>query len=101
MPYCARFPVLGINDINPVAYRSGPAPLYFDRLPLPDLQFYDTYELFDVHSCPQDGAKPVGYDLLRPLFAPVTPGDPSNLGQYAPWFYINNTQIPTYVRKPD
>ncbi len=56
---------------------------------------YDGFVFWDVPSCPAS-PKEVNDKLLGPLFAPLDPGDPTKLGQYGPWFYLNQKQVPVY-----
>lgn len=56
---------------------------------------WDGFVFWNVPSCPATPQR-VNDKVLKPLFAPLDPGDPSKLGQYGPWFYLNQRQILVY-----
>jgi hypothetical protein len=56
-------------------------------------QYYDAYVLWN-HQSPFIGAQPVSSQVLTPLFAPLNLDDPSQLGQYQPWFFTKGSEIP-------
>ena len=56
---------------------------------------WDGFVFWNVPSCPATPQK-VNSKVLAPLFAPLDPDDPTRLGQYGPWFYLNQTQVPVY-----
>ena len=57
---------------------------------------YDGFVFWNYPSCPASPQQ-VNSKVLGPLFAPLDPGDATQLGQYGPWFYLNQTQVPSYV----
>jgi len=56
---------------------------------------YDGFVFWNYPRCPASPQK-VNSNVLGPLFAPLDPGDSTKLGQYGPWFYLNQTQVPYY-----
>jgi hypothetical protein len=82
----------GVNGTTVWAFPSGPNG-QTPSAPPHDGQWYDGYIFWDTPTCTTQHQL-VNNGAVTDLFAPLDPNDTSKMGQYIPWFFINQTQIP-------